>query len=576
MVKNLVVIAAVVTVLGLAVYPRLGQYRVTLPDFPRPSKTVFLEQNWTPAQRAAFHHMAQGTRLVPFAWFKALEQPCFISECGKLADPAYLTRFGFIPDGENPDKLPIGFARHDNFHDPILKTSYPVVGFTCAACHTGELFFEDTAIRIEGGPAMIDLGSFQKAVALSLGLTAKLPWRYARFEKNVLGEGASDGQKAELKKNVDAFLAVAIREKDYASEHKIYDNLSGFGRTDALTRIGNQVFAVDLGQFENFQVSNASVRFPQIWDAPWLDWVQYNSSIADPLVRNIGEALGVRAMLAPGDLDNSVDLPALNQMETLIAGTGPYKGLNSPKWPSVFKALDPEKVKQGEALYRQRCQGCHLPPVEELAVDRDRNEPRYWEKSSAGVAFLKVTNINIQHIGTDPRAAMDFRNRTADSGPLKQGRLTAAKGLDYVTQAIAKRYFEEYKVPEETRLAWAGYRKPGAEAVRDLLVYKARPLNGIWAVAPYLHNGSVPSLYLLLSPYEERPKKFWTGSKRFNPVGVGFDTDEAPGAFEYDTGGVGNSNRGHEFANKPKGNGVIGSQLSVGERWALVEYLKSL
>ena len=49
--------------------------------------------------------------------------------------------------------------------------------------------------------------------------------------------------------------------------------------------------------------------------------------------------------------------------------------------------------------------------------------------------------------------------------------------LNFVTQAIAKRYFEENKVPEATRLAWAGYRKPGAEAVRDDLVYKARPVN---------------------------------------------------------------------------------------------------
>lgn len=575
MVKTLAVIAAVVTVLGLAAWPKLAQYRVDIPDFQRPAKTVLLEQNWSPAQRAAFHHMAQGTRLTRYAWFKALEQPCFTS-CADLADPAYLARFGFIPSDENPDKLPVGFARHDNFHDPISKEIYPVVGFTCAACHTGELFFEDSAIRIEGGPAMVDLGAFQKAVGLALGLTQKLPWRYARFEKRVLGEGATDAQKAELKKNVGAFLTVGFKERDYAQEHNIYTNLSGFGRTDALTRIGNQVFAVDLGLFENFQASNASVRFPQIWDAPWLDWVQYNSSIADPLVRNIGEALGVRAMLAPEDLDNSVDLAALNQLETLIAGPAPFQGLNSPKWPAAFPVLDAAKVKQGAALYRQRCQRCHLPPVAELAADREANEPRFWERSSAGMAFLKVTNINMQHIGTDPRAALDFRNRTADSGPLKQGRLTAAQGLNFVTQAIAKRYFEENKVPEATRLAWAGYRKPGAEAVRDHLVYKARPLNGIWAVAPFIHNGSVPSLYLLLSPHEERPAKFWTGSKRYDPVHVGFEHTEAPGAFAYDTSVAGNSNRGHEFADKPRGNGVIGTKLSVEERWALVEYLKSI
>ena len=58
------------------------------------------------------------------------------------------------------------------------------------------------------------------------------------------------------------------------------------------------------------------------------------------------------------------------------------------------------------------------------------------------MAFLKVTNVNIQTIGTDPRAAMDFRNRTANSGPLKKGLLTAAEGLETVTQTIATNYFD--------------------------------------------------------------------------------------------------------------------------------------
>jgi hypothetical protein len=578
MAKKLVLFAVVIAALAVVVWPKLAAYRVDVPPTPvRPAQLVLLDQNWTPDQRAAFHHMAQGTRLVPFAWFKALEQPCFsLSACQDLADPAYLTRFGFIPSNENPDKLPVGFARHDGFHDPITKKTYPVIGFTCAACHTGELFYGDNAVRIEGGPAMVDLGSFQKALGLAMGFTQKLPWRYSRFQKRVLGDGATDAQKADLKRDLDAFLEVGFRERDYAHENKIYDNLSGFGRTDALTRIGNQVFAVDLGMFENFQVSNASVRFPQIWDAPWLDWVQYNSSIADPLVRNIGEALGVRAMFTPGDLDNSVDLAALHRLETLLAGPAPYQGLNSPKWPAVFPALDPGKVQEGAALYANHCQGCHLPPVTELAADRETAEPKYWERTSGGAAFLRVTNINIQRIGTDPRAALDFRSRTADSGALKKGLLTAAEGLDLVTQSIATRYFDANQVPPQTRLEWAGYRKPGTDAVRDKLVYKARPLNGIWAVAPFLHNGSVPSLYLLLSPHSERPKKFWTGSKRYDPVQVGYDPGETAGAFVYDTAVKGNSNRGHEFTEGERGNGVIGPKLSPDERWALVEYLKSL
>lgn len=560
MAKKLVLALGALAVAGAGVHYALEPFRIALPEPKRPAKSISLAQNWDAGQQAAFHHTAQGTRLLPWAWFKALEQPCLsLTACGDLADPAYLVRFGFIPSDETKDKLPVGFARQDNFHDPILKRNYPVVGFTCAACHTGEMFYGEYAIRIEGGVGMADLGTFQKALGLALVLNDKIPGRYKRFEARVLGAEAGPEKKSELRRELDAFLAQAMREREYTQKHGIYENQAGFGRTDALTRIGNQVFAVDLDIFENFQVSNAPVRFPQIWDAPWFDWVQYNSSIADPLVRNIGEALGVRAMLNPADLDNSVDVGALLQLETLLAGPGPFQGLQSPKWPAVFPPLDGEKVKKGEALYREHCQGCHMPPVPELLAERGT---KYWEDGR-----LKVTDINIQEIGTDPRAALDYRNRTANSGALGKGLLTAAEGLDAVTGAIADRFFKLQKLAPPKRGDWV---------VRDKLIYKARPLNGIWAAAPYLHNGSVPSLYLLLSPKGERPGQFWAGNKEFDPKAVGYKSERFTGGFLYDTTAVGNSNAGHEFADGPRGNGVIGPFLCPECRWALIEYLKSL
>lgn len=557
MAKKLVLALGALAVAGVGIHFALEPFRIVLPEQKRPARSLSLKQNWDAGQQKAFHHTAQGTRLLPWAWWAALEQPCLsLWACGDLADPAYLTRFGFIPSDETPEKLPVGFARQDNFHDPILKRNYAVVGFTCAACHTGEMFYGEYAIRIEGGVGMADLGAFQKAMGLALVLNDKIPGRYKRFEARVLGASATPEQKAELRKDLDAFMAQAMKEREYTQKHGIYDNQAGFGRTDALTRIGNQVFAVDLDLFQNFAVSSAPVRFPQIWDAPWFDWVQYNSSIADPLVRNIGEALGVRAMLNPADLDNSVDVGALLQLETLLAGPKPFQGLQSPKWPAVFPALDMAKVKKGEALYREHCQGCHMPPGQELMAEK------YWEDGR-----LKVTDINIQEIGTDPRAALDYRNRTADSGPLGGKLLTAAEGLDLVTGAIADRFFKLQKLTPPARGEWV---------VRDKLIYKARPLNGVWAVAPFLHNGSVPNLYQLLSPKGERAGKFWAGNKEFDPKLVGYKTEPFAGGFLFDTTLVGNSNAGHEFADGPRGNGVIGPFLCPECRLALIEYLKSL
>ena len=67
----------------------------------------------------------------------------------------------------------------------------------------------------------------------------------------------------------------------------------------------------------------------------------------------------------------------------------------------------------------------------------------------------------------------------------------------------------------------------------------------VWATAPFLHNGSVPTLYDLLSPVAERPKKFWLGSLDFDPAKLGYASHRQTGLFALDTSLKGNSNAGH-------------------------------
>ena len=107
----------------------------------------------------------------------------------------------------------------------------------------------------------------------------------------------------------------------------------------------------------------------------------------------------------------------------------------------------------------------------------------------------------------------------------------------------------------------------------SLLAYKGRPLYGVWATAPYLHNGSVATLWDLMLPPSQRPTDFWTGSREFNPKEVGLVTD--PGgdnSFHFtvnDAAGheiPGNSNRGHDYNN-------VG--LSDHDRWAIIAYIKA-
>src|SRR5690606_22693114 len=110
----------------------------------------------------------------------------------------------------------------------------------------------------------------------------------------------------------------------------------------------------------------------------------------------------------------------------------------------------------------------------------------------------------------------------------------------------------------------AGTRLTFDEAATLSFEYKGRPLNGIWATAPYLHNGSVPNLDELLKPPGQRVKQFQVGSREFDPVNVGFVNE---GHFTFDTTLSGNSNSGHDYGD------VV---FTEEERRQLIEYMKSL
>jgi hypothetical protein len=180
---------------------------------------------------------------------------------------------------------------------------------------------------------------------------------------------------------------------------------------------------------------------------------------------------------------------------------------------------------------------------------------------------------SLADIGTDPKAAANFVSRTAYPSPADTVAIPAAQGLKQVTDAVIRRWYDDNRISPEMRLEMDGYR---ANDWRALAAYRARPLDGIWATAPYLHNGSVPSLYQLLLPADRRDAVFFMGSRSFDPKHVGFDTAPFEGAFRFDTAIPGNTNRGHEFRDGSLGNGVIGPALTEDERWELIEYLKTL
>ena len=607
-----IVIALAIVGIGYAAFKddiaKLWQnLHVKIVEHPTPKRTVWLDQGIPKEKLSWFYHADQGTRTFgfPYEWFMALEQPTIpwllVTEVGLFSETAYLDRYGFIADTIIPGKkaLPIGFAQGGPMLDPTgapwrnprNKHEMTGVGLTCAGCHTGSFTYKDTAVVIDGGPALTDLFKMKQGMGVALVLTRYLPGRFSRFAERILGPDSSVDDRETLKNQLDQVIAQYKQVKNLEERVASQSILEGYGRLDALNRIGNQVFSIDLKKPENYAGSSAPVHFPRIWNTPWFDWVQYNGSIMQPMVRNAGESLGVSAELnlidpSKGLYKSSVDVKSLFGMEQMIKGdTQPnakdgFPGLRSPKWPNdILPPIDQKLADKGAELYKTHCQECHRPPVSSAAF-WDFNNKDWWTKNEAGESILKVENVPISHIGTDPAQAADMISRTValptNLGIDKSG---FADALGAVVAKTVNYVFDQQKPPvspaERKRID--GYMP---NELRGELAYKVRPLNGIWATPPYLHNASVPTIEDLLGDPEKRPAKFYLGSREYDPVKLGYKTDPITNGFEFDTSIRGNSNRGHEFRkdyNKDKEiKGVIGPSLSADDRKALIEYLKTL
>ena len=193
-------------------------------------------------------------------------------------------------------------------------------------------------------------------------------------------------------------------------------------------------------------------------------------------------------------------------------------------------------------------------------------------RTSTGAATACSRWSAWSRLGRTPKAAANFVARRAYPASTATSQVSAAEGLKMVAGSIVRRWYDDNDVPALQRVAMDGYR---INEWRSLSAYRARPLDGVWATAPYLHNGSVPTLYQMLLPAERRDSVFYAGSREFDPVQIGFTRAPFDGAFRLDTAIPGNSNRGHEFRNALRGGGVIGPELSDDQRWELVEYLKT-
>jgi hypothetical protein len=680
--KRIALLLLVAAFLVLVVqYPRIGAVldgltppRLPVLDASAKTTAARLEQNWPLALSEQFHSTSQGTRTIPIplSWLLALEAPhrALVAvpflRAERFMDDDYILRFGFIKgsrNSHNPHGLPVGFATTPGQNLPGVAYATEAVGFTCAACHTGQLTYDGTRYIVEGGPAPTDLGQLVKALGAALGQTAisaKLPFfngRFERFAKAVLGDGFSYQRKIKLRDELDAVVAVLVAQQNDV------DVVEGFSRLDALNRIGNQVFAINPGRPKNYVAVNAPVNYPHVWTAAWFEWVQYDGSIMGPLIRNSGEAIGVNAhvgLSAPageGRFASSVPIQNLAWIEEALAGPPPlpdksFRGLRAPRWPAAFPSIDMERASEGRALYSRLCQGCHLPPLDSEEIWSQFAQFDYYDLAGKARrtkdSLLKVHTIPLSRIGTDPAQANVLVLRTVDTagtGGEPRDTQTPGMGLDGTIcvselqpaprppvgfPAAADEGLVQPAIPwvtvrvtdgpilpfgkalatlvQEVNDAWfaqnpasgalrSRYEEDRPNCIRAGAGYRARPLNGVWATAPFLHNGSVPSVYDLLSPVADRPQLVQLGGTEFDPVHLGIVQDAEllerarrrrheryiDGYFILDTTLPGNLNTGHEFSDRwnegqtgsEPPTGVIGPRLTVQQRLSLIEFLKT-
>lgn len=259
---------------------------------------------------------------------------------------------------------------------------------------------------------------------------------------------------------------------------------------------------------------------------------QWNGNIAIPIYRNLAAELTL----------------GLQKTDPRIGvfGIELLNGLPAPPYPFP---VDTSLAAKGKGLYQRHCADCHRP----------HNGTVYDLDTDMGRALVVGESIA-------ERARKGF---TDTCGPDTEVAMPSGKTLRPCAE------FDGVSLRGRSELAML---PPG-----EHLGYNALPLGGIWAQAPYLHNGSVPTLYHLLVP-GERPDAFIKANLGYDTRWVGFDWSDAPRApepshgYRFDTRALSAfSNHGHD-KDVPHEQGSYRLDWSddPASAMAIIEYMKTL
>lgn len=558
---------------------------------------------WTDKVRNAYYVGDQGSRIMPFAWFSALR-----NKDGKpfLTDEG--ARYGYLPNPNNADHLPVGFFAV-NAPAPGGGTT-KTLSMTCAACHTRQIEVDGVSWRIDGGPGFGDFQRLFGDIDIAFDKAVSDDSAFKEFADRAIGPSASDDARAKLKSQAEEWF----RPYHLWIESSRGVRPWGPGRADCVSMIFNRVAGLDIGTGQdriipgNIAKADAPVRYPFVWNASKQDYTQWpgfapNGDDVVALGRNVGEVIGVFGVFKPIDVleppppngkipelklfgkDSSLNFAGLVRLENYI------KNIGSPKWPWEVKQ---ELVSRGAELFKQNCAtNCHDDVDGEL---RRCTASPTWKTPIVDVGTDDLEMRKLQRVGSTGRleGALIVTPENHNVMPLP----STAKLIDILKVSVVGSILESVThehnwqtvfrpllrqcikegPPLPSRIRQKGrealqefYEKFGRkESLQQIPAYEARVLNGVWAAAPYLHNGSVPSLAELLKPPAQRKVSFKVGPV-FDKENVGLAEEQPAGAFQLTTTGCedrssGDSHCGHDF----------GTGLEESDRKALIEYLKQL
>jgi hypothetical protein len=300
--------------------------------------------------------------------------------------------------------------------------------------------------------------------------------------------------------------------------------------------------------------------------------------------------------------NNSVNFDGLQKLEDLAKKIGP------PKWPW---SIDTVLAAKGKAVFERStadggCQECHsekpgkarfpfqqtwATPIQNVGTDTREYDILGWTARSgvlqgAYIPFatkpLKETDLAFNILATSVIGTIGEHVLSFASG---SSRRTFSAIVKPDIAANAPEPVDANRLPPVLQDLPGAFRFPGAAATPEIRrrlemnaespappkgAYESRVLHGIWATAPYLHNGSVASLAELLKPASQRQQRFAIGPD-YDLENIGIASNQTQAGNIRETTGCddlnsGNSHCGHEF----------GTSLPDADKKALLEYLKTL